>query len=148
MQLREIKFILFFFHKKLLLKNMSKNYKTCLLIDDNYIDNFVTLKILESGKFAEQFVVRRSAPEAMSALQTGEIRPDVIFLDIRMPLMSGFEFLQEYDKVAIENKEGIKIFMLSSSLDPTDLKMSEDNKYITQLLYKPLTLKTLEELSA
>ena len=127
---------------------MSTNYKTCLLIDDNYIDNFVTLKILESGKFAQQVIVRRSAPEAMVELQTGEIKPDVIFLDIRMPLMSGFEFLQEYDKITIDNKDGIKIFMLSSSLDPTDLKMSEDNKYITQLLYKPLTLKTLEELSA
>jgi CheY-like chemotaxis protein len=127
---------------------MSKTYKTCLLIDDNYIDNFVTLKILENSKFAEKIVVRSSAQEAIVALQSEEVKPDIIFLDIRMPLMNGFEFLDEYDRVEIKDKEKIKIFMLTSSLDPTDLKMSEKNKYITQLLYKPLTLKTLEEIGA
>ncbi len=127
---------------------MYNNYKTCLLIDDNYIDNFVTLKILKSGHFAENIIVRSSAYEAIAAIKDGLIRPDVIFLDIRMPMMSGFEFLQEYDKLNIENKGNIKIYMLSSSLDPTDLKMSEENKYITQLLYKPLTLKKLDEICA
>jgi CheY-like chemotaxis protein len=127
---------------------MSKNYRTCLLIDDNYIDNFVTLKILESGNFAEQIIVRNSAPDAITELVHGDIEPDIIFLDIRMPLMSGFEFLEEYDRADIKNKDYIKIFMLTSSLDPTDLKMSQKNKYISQLLYKPLTIKTLQEISA
>jgi len=126
---------------------MAANYQTCLLIDDNYIDNFVTLKILESSHFANDIVVKRSAPEAIEALRTGKVAPDVIFLDIRMPLMDGFEFLQEYDEIAIPHKEDIKIFMLSSSLDPADLKRSENNKYITQFLYKPLTHKALEEIN-
>ena len=91
------------------------NYKTCLLIDDNYIDNFVTRKILESGEFAEKVIVSQSAPDAINSLRSGAIKPDVIFLDIRMPMMGGFEFLQEYDKLEIENKQSIKIFMLSSS---------------------------------
>lgn len=126
---------------------MLANYHTCLLIDDNYIDNFVTLKILESSNFASEIIVKRSATEAIEALREHLIRPDVIFLDIRMPQMNGFEFLQEYDLIDVDNKENVKIFMLSSSLDPTDLKRSEDNKYITQFLYKPLTHKTLEEIS-
>src|ERR1041385_1580301 len=91
------------------------NYKTCLLIDDNYIDNFVTRKILESGDFAERVIVSQSATDAIDSLRSGEIQPDVIFLDIRMPMMGGFEFLQEYDKLEIQNKQAIKIFMLSSS---------------------------------
>ena len=122
------------------------NYKTCLLIDDNYIDNFVTRKILEGGDFAEKVVVSQSATDAIESLRSGAITPDVIFLDIRMPVMGGFEFLQEYDKLKIDNKQAIKIFMLSSSLDPTDLKKSSSNKYITQFIHKPITQKTLDDI--
>ena len=120
-------------------------YHTCLLIDDNYIDNFVTRKLLESSKFAENIVVLQSPAEAIAALRDGTVTPDVIFLDIRMPLMNGFEFLEEYDKINID-KTGIKIFLLSSSFDPTDIKRSLANKYITQFIHKPLTHKILEEL--
>lgn len=120
-------------------------FKTCLLIDDNYIDNFVTRKILESSNFAETITIVRSATEAIDMLRDGTVKPDVIFLDIRMPMMGGFEFLEEFDQIDID-KEGIKIFMLSSSLDPLDLRKSQDNKYITQFIHKPLTQKALEEL--
>ncbi len=120
-------------------------FKTCLLIDDNYIDNFVTRKIIEGSNFAESITVVRSATEAIASLAEGKIKPDVIFLDVRMPLMSGFEFLEEYDKINMD-KDHIKIFMLSSSLDPMDMRKSTDNKYITQFIHKPLTQKALEEL--
>lgn len=126
---------------------MPATYKICLLIDDNYIDNFVTRRILESGHFADEIIVRQSPAEAIESLREGSVKPDVIFLDIRMPMMSGFEFLQEYDKLDDDVKKA-KIFMLSSSLDPTDLKRSVENKYITQFIHKPLTHKILEELSA
>jgi CheY-like chemotaxis protein len=127
---------------------MYSGYKTCLLIDDNYIDNFVTRRILESSNFAENIVVQQSAAEAIDAIRNGHIKPDVIFLDLRMPLMNGFEFLQEYDKLPANDKSASKIFMLSSSLDPVDVKRSGQNKYITQFIHKPLTQKILEELSA
>lgn len=120
-------------------------FKTCLLIDDNYIDNFVTRKILEGSNFVENIVIVRSAAEAIESLRNGSIRPDVIFLDVRMPMMGGFEFLEEYEKIDID-KDSIKIFMLSSSLDPVDLRKSTDNKYITQFVHKPLTAEALEEL--
>jgi CheY-like chemotaxis protein len=126
---------------------MSNHYKTCLLIDDNYIDNFVTRRILESSNFAERVVVSQSATEAIDSLRSGSVQPDVIFLDIRMPMMGGFEFLQEFDKLDIGNKNSIKIFMLSSSLDPTDMKKSVNNKYITQFIHKPLTQKALDEIA-
>jgi CheY-like chemotaxis protein len=122
------------------------NYKTCLLIDDNYIDNFVTRRILEGGNFAEEVIVSQSAADAINSLRSGSVKPDVIFLDIRMPVMGGFEFLQEYDKLEIEGKKTIKIFMLSSSLDPTDLKKSSNNKYITQFIHKPITQKILDDI--
>jgi len=125
---------------------MTESYKTCLLIDDNYIDNFVTSRLLENCQFADNIIISQSSSEAIESLRDRKVTPDVIFLDLRMPVMDGFEFLQEYDKLDIE-KGGIKIFMLSSSLDPTDLRRSLANKYVTQFLHKPLTKKILEELS-
>jgi CheY-like chemotaxis protein len=125
---------------------MDHCFKICLLIDDNYIDNFVTRKILEGSNFVEKIVVLRSADEAIKALTDGSVIPDVIFLDVRMPLMGGFEFLEAYEKIEGVDKENIKIFMLSSSLDPHDMRRSTDNKYITQFIHKPLTQKALEEL--
>ncbi len=124
---------------------MANPFKLCLLIDDNYIDNFVTRKILEGSNFVEKIVVVRSASDAITALRDGLVKPDVIFLDVRMPMMGGFEFLEEYEKIEID-KDEIKIFMLSSSLDPVDIRKSTDNKYITQFIHKPLTSKALEEL--
>jgi len=124
---------------------MANCFKTCLLVDDNYIDNFVTRKILEGSNFADTIIVVRSAQEALNALRDGTIKPDVMFLDVRMPGMGGFEFLEDYEKIDID-KTAIKIFMLSSSLDPMDMRKSTDSKYITQFIHKPLTQKALEEL--
>lgn len=126
---------------------MPLHFNTCLLIDDNYIDNFVTRKILESGNFADNIIVIQSAYDAIDALRDGSVNPDVIFLDIRMPQMSGFEFLQAFETLEMDNKERVKIFMLSSSLDPTDMNSSKGNKYVAQFVHKPLTHQALEELS-
>lgn len=120
-------------------------YKLCLLIDDNFIDNFVTRKILETSNFAEKIIVIQSATEAIAQLQDKTIEPDVIFLDIRMPMMDGFEFLKEYDRLQLGDQP-VKIFMLSSSLDPGDFRQSTQNKYITQFIHKPITRKVLEAL--
>ncbi len=126
---------------------MAVRYKTCLLIDDNYIDNFVTRKILESGNFAEKIIVQQSPQDALTALQQGLVKPDVIFLDIRMPAMTGFEFLEEYDKLDLNLENPVKIFMLSSSLDPTDMHNSRNSRHVAQFIHKPLTYEALEELS-
>jgi len=125
---------------------MAIRYKTCLLIDDNYIDNFITTKMLQSNNFAEKIVTAQSAEDAIEWLRIGTVKPDVIFLDIRMPIMSGFEFLEAYDKLSVANKGDIKIFMLSSSLDPKDIKQSMVNKHVCQFINKPITNKALDEL--
>ena len=125
---------------------MTESFNTCLLIDDNYIDNIVTRKLLENSRFAKNIVISESPDDAVEWLRDGSVKPDVIFLDIRMPTMDGFEFLELYDKLAID-KNNTRIYLLSSSLDPADIKRSSNNKYITQFLHKPLTQKILEEIS-
>jgi CheY-like chemotaxis protein len=121
----------------------SACYSTCLVIDDNYIDNLVTRRLLEMCNFAENIILTEYPLEAIESLRNGTVVPDVIFLDIRMPVMDGFQFLEEFDKLDI-NKKNIKIYLLSSSLDPADMQRSSDNQYITQLIHKPLTKQILE----
>lgn len=121
-------------------------YKTCLLIDDNFIDNLINRKILQNVNFAEKIIVSESALEAIDYLRDQVYKPNVIFLDIRMPVMNGFEFLDAFDKLDEEIKAGIKIFMLSSSYDPSDYSNSHNSKYVLQYIHKPLSQKILENI--
>ena len=124
-------------------------YRSVLLIDDSYIDNLINRKILAGSKFAEEVIVIDSPFKAMEYLvQSIENNhaPDVIFLDIRMPGMNGFEFVRELEEIKKGRFSDLKIYMLSSSLDPNDLKKVEDNDLIAKFIGKPLTAKTLEEI--
>ena len=120
-------------------------YHTCLLIDNNYIDNFINSRLLKRSNFAENIIASQDPREVIKSLRDGIIKPDIIFLDVDMPLMDGFEFLKEYDKIDMD-KEFIKIVLLTSSIDPADIKRAEKNKYITKLVTKPLTDKVIEKL--
>jgi CheY-like chemotaxis protein len=124
----------------------KKPYRSCLIIDDNFIDNIISTKIIERANFAENFVVSKSPIEALQMLRERFIRPDIVFVDIRMKGMNGFEFIQEYKKIGIDNKK-TKIYMLSSSIDPTDVQRARDNQDITGFITKNLTEKTLSEIS-
>ncbi len=122
-------------------------YQLCLLIDDNYIDNMINRKIIENDFFAKEVIVKESAEEALAELERGEYKPDVIFLDVRMPYMNAFEFLKEYEKLKINEDNPPVIFILTSSLDPFDHRKVMESRYVTQFLYKPLTQQKLEEIN-
>ncbi len=76
----------------------SYRYKNVLLIDDNHIDNLINRKILDNAHYAETITVIDSPEDAFefvrNSLATGNDVPEVIFLDLRMPIMNGFEFLK------------------------------------------------------
>lgn len=122
-------------------------YQLCLLIDDNYIDNMINRKIIENELFAKQVIVKESAEEALEELKKGLYKPDVIFLDVRMPNMDAFGFLKEYDKLEISPDHPPMIYILTSSLDPFDHRKGMENRYVTQFLYKPLTHQKLEDIN-
>lgn len=124
-------------------------HKTVLLVDDSYIDNLISRKILESNRYAENIILIDSARRAVEYLKDSiENRknvPEIIFLDIRMPEMSGFDFLNKLNLLNIAEQK-IKIYMLSSSLDPGDLKKVEEHQLVERFIVKPLTNKILEEI--
>ena len=122
-------------------------YQLCLLIDDNYIDNMINRKIIENEFFANKVIVKESAEEALEELKNGQYKPDVIFLDVRMPQMNAFEFLKEYEKLKLNTDHPPMIYVLTSSLDPFDHRKVMESPYVTQFLYKPLTHQKLEEIN-
>lgn len=118
-------------------------YKSALLIDDNEIDNFINKKLLLKTKFALDVVEKKSAMSALEHLRENsnspENLPDVIFLDIMMPVMDGFGFLEEYDKLPDGIKKKCRIIMLSSTESFKDLNRANSNKHVYKFLNKPLT---------
>lgn len=125
-------------------------YKNVLLIDDNHIDNLINRKILGNANFAETITVIDSPEKAFEflkdALLSGKNVPEVIFLDLRMPNMNGFEFLKSFTELPNLSPELIKIYVLSSSLDPKDIKKINDNHLVSKFIGKPLTNQVLEEI--
>ena len=125
---------------------MKLNHKI-LIIDDNFIDQIVTKQLLKKKLNLQDIHVVNSGKEALKWLQHYEKEKDgflVILLDIKMPEMDGFEFLDEFDNphnsISIDD---FVIVMLSSSLDPNDKKRAQKNTHVKTLLSKPLQAEEL-----
>lgn len=124
-------------------------YKTALLIDDDEDSNFVNNWIIKQS-FAENIIVKQSAESALEFLKSKskapEDLPDVIFLDIRMPVTDGFGFLEKFDSLPESVRYKCKIVMLSSSFDKGDYDKALSNKYVYRYLNKPLSIEALADI--
>ncbi|HET8828958.1 MAG TPA: response regulator [Pelobium sp.] len=125
-------------------------YNKALLIDDNFIDNMINEKILRTCDFAEEIIIKQSCESAINYLydldKDNKNLPEIIFLDIRMPVKTGFDFLVEFQEIQSPNKQDVKIVMLSSSLDPNDHKKVIEFNNVTDFLGKPLTIELLKNI--
>jgi CheY-like chemotaxis protein len=125
-------------------------YKSVLLVDDSYIDNLINRKILDNGNFAESITVIESPNDAYNYIKDlyleGKELPQIIFLDLRMPVMNGFEFLKALTDLPGLGPDKIKIYVLTSSLDPKDIKRVKENNLVSRFIGKPLTSQILQEI--
>lgn len=124
-----------------------KTYRSCLLIDDNPLDNYINTKIISRSNFATEILAIESPEEALELLRAGKFRPEIIFLDIRMPVMDGFDFLDEYEKLDID-KDHIEIVMLTSSINPGDMERAKHYKHVRKYITKTLTPDILLQLAS
>lgn len=129
---------------------MSKRLSRVLLIDDNPSDNFLHLRVLKRANCAEQVFVFESAQEALNFLKSNEAEartgPELIVLDINMPGMNGWEFLDAHRGLPETARGGVVIAMVTTTLSPRDARMAARYPEIAAHATKPLTLEWLNAL--
>lgn len=130
---------------------MKKKLKRILLIDDSPADNFIHKRRIKSANVAEDIVVKENGQDALDYLNTvleddSYPAPELIFLDINMPVMNGWEFLEEYEKLLEERKARIVLTMLTTSNSPKDRERAEKFAFLSDFTEKPLTVEILTKI--
>lgn len=117
--------------------------KRTLLIDDDPIQNLINSKMIQKIEVTDDLVVAENGKEVFQKYLTNDqVVPEIIFLDINMPVMDGWEFL---DYLSLERNElEPHIYMLTSSVSPEDVKRSESNHLVKGFITKPLSLEKLQ----
>lgn len=125
-----------------------KKIDVACIIDDDPIFVFATQKLMQLTEFCNSFMVFHNGEEAINNLklivENGETVPDVILLDLNMPIMDGWEFLDEFIKVPAPKP--ITIFIVSSSKNPSDLEKAKQYGQVNNYIIKPVTPEMLQSI--
>lgn len=129
---------------------MDKSQYNICLIDDDKIYQFTAKKIIESTNFTQGLMSFLNGQEALDSFNfhQNDISklPDIIFLDINMPVKDGWQFLEEFKLMAPNIGKKIVIFMVSSSVDDYDIKKSKEYEVVTDYIIKPINKDRFIEL--
>lgn len=129
---------------------MSEKALNIILVDDNDIDIVVNSKLLRLANLTEEIQSFTNGPEAIDHIATSaevlKEKLNVLLLDIQMPQVDGFETLQRFEQLDDDLRGAFKVFMLSSSIDRSDIEKAEQNKEIVKVLEKPLDVYLLKRL--
>lgn len=131
---------------------MDTKYNKIMIIDDNEIDRYISIAILRNNNFSKDILEFDGGLKAIEYLENNKDHldqlPDIIFLDLYMPLVDGFQFMELYEKIEFGSEKKCKIYMVSSSIDDEDILRTKSNENFTAFLSKPITAEFLNSLKA
>jgi CheY-like chemotaxis protein len=118
--------------------------KNFLLVDDDNVFNFISKATLEQMHIVKDIRTALNGKEALGLFASyyQGLLPDIILLDINMPIMNGFEFLEAFNQLTLRGKEKIKIIVVTSSQDPEDIRKAKGLGAM-ECISKPLRTETL-----
>ncbi|NHF58796.1 response regulator [Flavobacteriaceae bacterium TP-CH-4] len=126
-----------------------KKIESACIIDDDPIFIYGTKRMMNEVNFCNQILVFNNGQDAIDGLNEittrGEDLPEVIFLDLNMPIMNGWEFLEDFVKIPNHNREKVVIYIISSSIDPRDLERIKDYEVVNNYILKPVSPEDLEK---
>lgn len=115
---------------------------TICLIDDDMIFQYLAQKVINETKMVNEIDVFSNGLDAIKSLQTAchnnRKLPDLILLDLFMPIMDGWRFLEEYLPLHSKLEKKIPIYIVSSSIDPADIQKSKKISTVTDFIVKPM----------
>lgn len=120
-----------------------------LVIDDDDINIFIIKKVIEKTGYEVDMISKSNGQLAIDYLSNiinnAEIFPHIILVDINMPILNGWEFLEAYEKLNIQERK-VYLYMLSSSVYEYDIEKAKSFKSVNGFISKPLTIERLKEL--
>jgi CheY-like chemotaxis protein len=129
------------------MSDMDYKINCIMLIDDSADDNFIHERVIRKSGLVKNIITKYSALEALQYLEQKhdhpEEKPDLIFLDVNMPGMNGWEFLVEYAELDKELQSKAIICMLTTSENPDDKERLNYFNLISEFMTKPLTAEML-----
>jgi CheY-like chemotaxis protein len=129
---------------------MKKKLNCVLLIDDDKATNFINERVIKKLDCTKRIVTVYNGAEALEFLSIEEngnlLQPDLIFLDINMPVMDGWEFLEHYRKLHENKKAKVVLLMLTTSLNPDDVKKANKIQEVKGFKNKPLTIEMMQDI--
>jgi CheY-like chemotaxis protein len=121
------------------------NLKNVMVIDDNDTDLLIAKIVIEKSGFKGNIVTKNSGKNALEYLDSiqskTDLWPDVIFLDINMPVVNGFVFLYEFEKMPEDFRKKVKIAVLTSSDNKTDMEKFMVSESVIDFVSKPISIE-------
>lgn len=126
-------------------KNTPNSKLTCIIDDDHLFVNLVQ-KLITVKEFTENVIVFKDGSEAIAYFRKNNCIPDTILVDLNMPVMDGWEFVNQFSALQKKLATPTKLYIISASEDPQDLEKAKNMACVNDFIAKPITIPVFDQI--